>query len=69
MIILDRFEGDYAVIEIDGEMVDVKKCLVDTKVREGDVLIIVDGIYHKDDQGTKKRKQYIEDKFKDMWED
>ncbi|MBU5675563.1 DUF3006 domain-containing protein [Alkaliphilus sp. MSJ-5] len=69
MIILDRFEGDYAVIEIDGEMVDVERCLVDEEVKEGDVLTIIDGIYYRDDQATKKRKQYIEDKFKDMWED
>ncbi|QUH21206.1 DUF3006 domain-containing protein [Alkaliphilus sp. B6464] len=69
MIILDRFEGDYAVIEVDGEMVDIERCLVDEKVKEGDVLIIIDGIYYRDGQATKERKQYIQDKFKDMWED
>lgn len=69
MIILERFEGDYAVIEVDGEMIDVEKDLVNECAKEGDVLKLVDGIYYKDLEGTEKRKQYIADKFKNMWED
>ena len=69
MMILDRFEGDYAVIEIDGELTDVERYLVDTSVKEGDVLVVKEGIYYKDHEATEKRKQYISHKFKDMWED
>lgn len=69
MIILDRFEGDYAVVEIDEEMVNIEKYLVDEYVKEGDLLKLIDGKYYKDEEASKKRKKYIEDKFKDMWED
>jgi len=69
MIILDRFEGDYASVEIDGEMIDIKKHLIDKCVKEGDVLIVIDGIYYTDHQVTEKRKKDVTDKFKDMWED
>jgi len=69
MIILERFEGDYAVIEIDGEMIDVEKHLLDKGVKEGDVLIAIDGKYYKDAQATEKRRQDIKNKFNHMWED
>lgn len=69
MIILDRFEGDYAVIEIDEKIVNIEKHLLDRGIKEGDVLTMVDGLYYKDEEATKKRKQYIKNKFKDMWED
>ncbi|AOY76488.1 DUF3006 domain-containing protein [Clostridium formicaceticum] len=69
MMILDRFEGDYGVIEMDGKMVEVKKELIDSKVKEGDVLLIKEGIYYRYDEATKKRKKEIGDRFRDMWED
>jgi len=69
MIILDRFEGDYAIIEMYEEIVSVEKHLLHEDVKEGDILIEKKGMYFKDHEATKKRKQYIEDKFKDMWED
>jgi len=69
MIILDRFEGNYAIIEIDGEISDVEQHLIDKRAKEGDVLTVIDGIYYKDNQATKKRKKDLADKFKDMWED
>ena len=69
MIILDRFEGNYAVIEIDGEIINVVKDLINECVREGDVLKLVDSIYYKDEEATKNRKQSMEYKLKNMWED
>ncbi|AKL94602.1 hypothetical protein CACET_c11370 [Clostridium aceticum] len=69
MMILDRFEGDYGVIEIDGKMLDVKKEFIDSKVKEGDVLLLKEGIYYRDDKATKKRKKEIKDRFQHMWED
>jgi len=69
MIILERFEYDYAFVEIEGEMMEIEKYRVNQCVKEGDVLRLEDGIYYKDNEATKNRKQYIEDKFRDMWED
>ncbi len=69
MIILDRFEGEYALIEIHGEIVRLEKHRVNESVREGDVLTLIDGLYYTDQEATEKRKQYIKSRFKDMWED
>lgn len=69
MIIVDRFEGNYVVIEIDGKIVNVKKSKVSKDVKEGDILKLVDEMYYKDKKATENRKKKIENKFKDMWED
>lgn len=36
--IFDRFEGDYAVIEIDGQTHDVSNSIVDAFIKVGDVV-------------------------------
>ena len=69
MIILDRFEGEYAVIEVEGKMVNVEKSKVDKEVKDGDLLELIDGIYYKNEEATNNRKRSIEEKFKGMWED
>ncbi|ABW18699.1 DUF3006 domain-containing protein [Alkaliphilus oremlandii] len=69
MIVLDRFEGNFAVVEIDGETVNVEINLVMDDVKEGDVLKIVEGFYYRDEEATSNRKKYMEDRFKDLWED
>lgn len=69
MIILDRFEGNYAVIEMDEKIINVDKHLLDKDVKEGDVLTKINGLYYTDNQATQKRKEDIKNRFKDMWED
>jgi Protein of unknown function (DUF3006) len=41
MIVIDRFEGDYAVVEIGGSMVDVPRALLPEQAVEGSSLIFV----------------------------
>ena len=69
MIILERFEGAFAIVEIDGDMIEIEKHKVSQCVKEGDILEVVDGIYYKDQKATEKRTKYIEDKYIDIWED
>jgi len=37
--IVDRFEGEYAVMEIDGEMKTIRCCDLPAETREGDVCV------------------------------
>mgnify|MGYP001063035623 FL=1 len=63
-VIIDRFEGDYAIVELaDGTMVDMPISLVPKGAREGDVLVI--GI---DADETAKRKERIKKLMDDLWE-
>lgn len=69
MIVLDRFEGEYAVIEVEGEMINICKSLLAEDVVEGDLLVEKDGMYYKDGEGTLQRKKYMEERFSKLWED
>ncbi|WP_169083275.1 DUF3006 domain-containing protein [Paenibacillus sp. PL91] len=67
--IVDRFEGDYAVIEIDGQTQDVSKKDVSASVKVGDVVVLVAGVWTTDTTETKQREQQIKKLMDDVWED
>lgn len=63
-VIIDRFEGEYAVVEIDvGKCVDVPKVLF-PNAKEGDVVEI-----KIDYEETKKRKKHVEKLIKNIFKD
>lgn len=59
MIILERFEDDTAVLEIDGKIEKISRSKISSDVSEGDVLIQKDGIFMADKENTEKRKKEI----------
>ena len=62
LIIVDRFEGDYAVL------LEEKQALA-ADIREGDVVFPdTDGIWKKDAAATEKRKSQIAKKMDALWE-
>lgn len=44
MLIVDRFEGEWAVLELDGKTFNVPRSLLPETVREGDVLSLAFGV-------------------------
>lgn len=69
-VIIDRFEGNYAVCEKENrEMIDIEKNRIPCEAKEGDSLIIEeDGSISLDKDETQKRKERIEALTEDMWE-
>lgn len=68
-VIIDRFEGPYAVCEKeDRTMIDIKRTRLPKGAKEGDVLSIVDEEISIDVAETEKRKKAVEELTKDMWE-
>lgn len=64
-VIIDRFEGDYAVVELnDRSTVDMPKPLLPKEAKEGDVIEI-----SIDKKETESRKRRIQQLMKDLWED
>lgn len=62
-VIIDRFEGDFAVVEMeDRKMINLPKVLV-PNAKEGDIIRI-----EVDKEETEKRKKEIERLLDDMWE-
>ncbi len=67
-LIIDRFEGDFAVVEVDGkEMRDIPKTDIPVIAREGDVLKLVNGKYEVDFEETKRLRAEVEQMMEDMW--
>ncbi|MBQ8296837.1 MAG: DUF3006 domain-containing protein [Ruminococcus sp.] len=59
MIIIDRFEGNIAVLETDGGMLEAERSLVPAEAQEGDVLYFADGAYSVDRAATEERRAAI----------
>lgn len=64
-IIIDRFEGDFAVLELQNkEMVNIPKVIIPPEAVEGDVISI-----EINREETVKRKNNIKNLMNDLWED
>lgn len=68
--ILDRFEGQYAILEIGDKIEKIARQLVPEQAREGDILV-----YHNnerwviDTKATLERKEQITKLAEQLWED
>lgn len=58
MLIIDRFEAGYAVVEDSEEdkIFTLSRELIESSAAEGDVIALTDGVYRTDTEGTKKRR-------------
>lgn len=67
-VIIDRFEGNYAVCEKDdGNMINIEKDKISQDAKEGDVLSVTDDEIIIDEISTSERKKEIENLTKDLW--
>lgn len=64
MLIIDRFEGDFAIIETSNGMVNVPKVDLPANCKEGDVLAV-----QVDEAETGKRKSKISGMLEDLFRD
>lgn len=67
--IIDRFEGDIAVIEINGKTQDFPKSILPKKAVVGDVIEITGNKAKILKTETEKLRKEIEDLMNDVWED
>lgn len=67
--IIDRFEGNIAVVEFDDEMKDIPKNELPKGVNVGDVLLFDGDKITIDKNETKKLKKEIEDLMDELFED
>ncbi|WMJ80108.1 DUF3006 domain-containing protein [Clostridium sp. MB40-C1] len=66
--VIDRFEGDFAVIELDdGKMINVKRNILPKEMKEGYVLNMDEQITF-DYEETQRRKAEIEKMMEDLFE-
>ena len=68
-VIIDRFEGLYAVCEKeDRKMMDILKINLPIEAKEGDVLVFYNNMITIDIKDTEKRRRNIEKLTEDLWE-
>jgi len=66
--VIDRFEGEFAIIVFDdGKVESIKRQLIPKEAKEGDVIVFASTIY-VDKEETIKRKNESK-KFLEFWED
>jgi len=63
MIVIDRFGEEFAVLEIDGEITEVPRKIIPDDAREGDILILEDGVYSVDEKATSERRSSVRERL------
>ncbi|WP_062231914.1 DUF3006 domain-containing protein [Fictibacillus sp. FJAT-27399] len=67
--IIDRFEGEYAVIEIGNETKDILRTLLPKQAKAGDVIYFKDNEIVINKEETEKLRKEIEDLMDEVWDD
>jgi len=68
-VIIDRFEGEYAVCETESrQVINIERSKLPERVQEGDVLIIEGEVTKLDERETELRRQKIAKLAEDLWE-
>jgi len=69
-LIIDRFEGKFAVCERENkEMIDIERDKLPKDAKEGDILIIEGKQIKVDKAATEKRRKEIKKLMDSLWED
>jgi hypothetical protein len=66
MIVLDRFEGSYAVLETDSGSLDIPREQLPQSACEGDVLELNEGRYIVNEAATAERRSKMLSKLKKL---
>jgi hypothetical protein len=66
--IIDRFEGEYAVVEIEGINKLIRRCVISADAREGDVIVFTKGKWITDRESTEELTREVNKLADKMWE-
>lgn len=67
MLVIDRFEGDIAVVEDGESIINIPRNKLPFDAKEGDILILSDDKYLIDDVATVNRKKELESRFSKLF--
>jgi len=68
IVVVDRFEGDYAVCEKeDRTMTNIERRRLPKGVREGDVLVVEGDTVRVDRNGTSRRQREVKKLMNNLW--
>lgn len=67
--VIDRFEGELAVMEFKDGYKNIPRKMLPPEAREGDVLVLQDDYWIIDPEATHERKEKIEKLAEELWQD
>ena len=67
--VLDRFEGEFAVMEFGDGYKNIPRQVLPPEAREGDVLVLQNDHWIIDPEATSRCKETIDKLAKELWED
>ncbi len=59
MIIIDRFEGESAILETDEDMITIPRTELPQEASEGDILLQTESGWQVDAQATQQRRELL----------
>lgn len=68
MLIIDRISEGIAVIEDGENYFEIPRIMLSDNLKEGDAIVLRDGIYVKDENGTEERRKKIIEMQNNLWE-
>lgn len=68
MLIIDRFENEYAILEDNNNHYEIKRTELPKDCKEGDVIVTKNGMYVVDVEQTNLRRQAILKLQRELWE-
>lgn len=69
MLVLDRFEGNFAVVEDNGIFKNISRDLIDQNIKEGSVIIKKGNRYVLDKKNSAVRRKKISELQNSLFED
>lgn len=63
MMIIDRFEQDFAVVETDDGIIDVSRVYLPENAAEGDVILLTENGYVIDEAATAERRKSMAERL------
>ncbi|PKM77412.1 MAG: DUF3006 domain-containing protein [Firmicutes bacterium HGW-Firmicutes-15] len=66
--VIDRFEGEYAVVEVKGDIKIIRRVDISNEAREGDVVVFKNNQWIIDRKYTGKLRKEIEEMTDKLWE-
>ncbi|MEQ8237377.1 MAG: DUF3006 domain-containing protein [Syntrophomonadaceae bacterium] len=65
--IIDRFEGQYALVEIAGNIRSISRRRLPEEAREGDVIVLQGRKWKVDQEATQERQNYLAELAENLW--
>ena len=66
MMVIDRFEQDFAVVETDDGIIDISRIYLPENSKEGDVISLTENGYTIDEQATIERRKALAERFRHL---